>query len=76
MTDEKVIVTKRGRPLKGERPMSTSERKRDQRMRDKRATIDAIGDEESAPLRVLRRQNPLGLALSALGLKSAVGIIS
>ena len=33
--------------------MSTSERKRDQRMRDKRATIDAIGDEESAPLRAL-----------------------
>ncbi len=53
MTDETVTVTKRGRPPKGERPMSTSERKRDQRMRDKRATIDAIGEEESAPLRAL-----------------------
>jgi hypothetical protein len=33
--------------------MSTSERKRDQRMRDGRAVIDAIGDEQSAPLRAL-----------------------
>ena len=48
-----VTVTKRGRPPKGERPMSASERKRAQRMRDGRAAIDAIGDEESAPLRAL-----------------------
>ncbi len=33
--------------------MSTSERKRAQRMRDNRAAIDAIGDEQSAPLRAL-----------------------
>lgn len=53
MPDNAVTVTKRGRPPKGERPMSASERKRAQRMRDGRAAIDAIGDEESAPLRAL-----------------------
>ena len=53
MPDNPVTVTKRGRPPKGERPMSASERKRAQRMRDGRAAIDAIGDEESAPLRAL-----------------------
>ncbi|MBP9804426.1 MAG: hypothetical protein KBE22_05925 [Candidatus Accumulibacter sp.] len=33
--------------------MSASERKRAQRMRDSRAAIDAIGDEQNAPLRAL-----------------------
>jgi hypothetical protein len=33
--------------------MSDSERKRAQRTRDRRATIDAIGDEQNASLRAL-----------------------
>jgi len=33
--------------------MTDSERKRAQRTRDKRATMDAIGDEQNAPLRAL-----------------------
>ncbi|WP_287463312.1 hypothetical protein [Accumulibacter sp.] len=33
--------------------MTATERKRAQRMRDSRAAIDAIGDEENAPLRAL-----------------------
>lgn len=53
MADEHVTVTRRGRPPKGTRPMTDSERKRAQRTRDKRATIDAIGDEQNAPLRAL-----------------------
>lgn len=53
MPDSSVTVTKRGRPPKGERPMSDSERKRAQRVRDRRAAIDAIGDEQNAPLRAL-----------------------
>jgi hypothetical protein len=53
MTDKATAVTKRGRPPKGERPMTDSERKRAQRTRDKRAAIDAIGDEQNAPLRAL-----------------------
>ena len=53
MPDEKVTVTKRGRPPKGEQPMSDSERKRDQRMRDRRAAIEAIGNEHDAPFRAL-----------------------
>ena len=53
MSDSDVTVTKRGRPPKGERPMSVSERKRAQRTRDKRAAIDAIGDEQNASLRAL-----------------------
>ena len=53
MPDKSVTVTKRGRPPKGERPMSANERKRAQRMRDSRAAIDAIGDEQNAPLRAL-----------------------
>jgi hypothetical protein len=53
MPDSSVTVTKRGRPPKGERPMSDSERKRAQRTRDRRATIEAIGDEQNAPLRAL-----------------------
>ena len=53
MADSFVTVTKRGRPLKGERPMSDSERKRAQRQRDSRAITDGIGDEQNAPLRAL-----------------------
>lgn len=53
MTDSAVTVTKRGRPPKGERPMTASERKRAQRTRDRRATIEAIGDEQNAPLHAL-----------------------
>ncbi len=53
MTDKTVTLTKRGRPPKGERPMSDSERKRAQRMRDSRAITDAVGDVENAPLRAL-----------------------
>lgn len=33
--------------------MTDSERKRAQRMRDRRAAIEAIGDEQNAPLRAL-----------------------
>lgn len=53
MTDKATAITKRGRPPKGDRPMTASERKRAQRTRDKRAAIDAIGDEQNAPLRAL-----------------------
>jgi hypothetical protein len=53
MSDHVLTVRNRGRPPKGERPMTASERKRAQRARDKRATIDAIGDEQNAPLRAL-----------------------
>ena len=53
MSEKPVTVTKRGRPPKGERPMSDSERKRAQRQRDSRAATDAIGDEENAPLKAL-----------------------
>jgi predicted GNAT family N-acyltransferase len=53
MPDNPVTVTKRGRPPKGERPMSASERKRAQRTRDSQAVRDAIGDAEGAPLRAL-----------------------
>ena len=53
MADSSVTVTKRGRPLKGERPMSNSERKRAQRQRDSRAITNGIGDEENAPLKAL-----------------------
>jgi len=53
MADERVTVTRRGRPPKGEQPMSGSERKRAQRARDRRAAIDAIGDEQNASLRAL-----------------------
>ena len=53
MTDSLVTVTKPGRPLQGKRPMTSSERKRAQRMRDRRTVIDAIGDEMNAPLRAL-----------------------
>lgn len=53
MPDISVTVTQRGRPPKGDRPMTDSERKRAQRTRDRRATIDAIGDEQNAPLRAL-----------------------
>jgi hypothetical protein len=53
MTDSSVTVTKRGRPPKGDLPMTAAERKRAQRQRDSRAATDAIGDEENAPLRAL-----------------------
>ncbi|MDQ5942543.1 MAG: hypothetical protein QG572_1359 [Pseudomonadota bacterium] len=53
MTDPLVTVTKPGRPLQGKRPMTSSERKRAQRMRDRRMAIDAIGHEADAPLRAL-----------------------
>ncbi len=53
MTEEAVTLAKRGRPPKGEQPMNDRERKRAQRMRDGRAAIDAIGDEQNAPLRAL-----------------------
>ncbi len=53
MSDKSLTVTKRGRPPKGEQPMSDSERKRDQRTRDRRAAIEAIGNEHDAPLRAL-----------------------
>ncbi len=53
MPDSSVTATKRGRPANGDRPMTDSERKRAQRTRDKRATIDAIGDEQNAPVRAL-----------------------
>jgi hypothetical protein len=49
-----VTVTKqRGRPPKGDQPMTAAERKRAQRMRDSRAITDGIGDEQNAPLRAL-----------------------
>ena len=53
MSDSLVTVTKPSRPLKGERPMTDTERKRAQRLRDKRNAIDAIGHEQDAPLRAL-----------------------
>ena len=53
MADSSVTVTKRGRPPKGDLPMTAAERKRAQRQRDSRAATDAIGDEENAPLRAL-----------------------
>ncbi len=51
--NEKTAGVKRGRPLKGEQLMSAAERKRAQRMRDSRAAIDAIAEEQNAPLRAL-----------------------
>jgi len=53
MTEPLVTVTKRGRPPQGERAMTDIERKRAQRMRDRRTVIDAIGHETDAPLRAL-----------------------
>lgn len=53
MTDEHVSVPKRGRPPKGDKAMSAAARKRAQRMRDSRAAIDAVGNEQNASLRVL-----------------------
>ncbi len=47
MTDHVVTVTKPGRPLKGEQPMTDRERKRAQRMPFE-ATIDAIGGDGRA----------------------------
>lgn len=45
MAGGSVTVTKRGRPPKGDRPMTDSERKRAQRTRERRAALQAIGDE-------------------------------
>ncbi len=53
MTDPWVTVTKRGRRPQGDRAMTDRERKRAQRMRDRRAVIDAIGNEADAPLKAL-----------------------
>jgi len=53
MSDKPVTVTKRGRPPKGDQPMTAAERKRAQRQRDNRAITDGIGDEQNAPLRAL-----------------------
>ena len=53
MTDPLVTVTKGGRLPQGERAMTDKERKRAQRLRDRRAVIDAIGNETDAPLRAL-----------------------
>ena len=53
MSDGSVTVTQRGRPPKGDQRMTAAERKRAQRQRDSRAATDAIGHEESAPLRAL-----------------------
>jgi hypothetical protein len=53
MADSSVTVTKRGRPLKGDQPMTAAERKRAQRQRDSRAITAGIGDEQNAPLRAL-----------------------
>ncbi|MEF8735354.1 MAG: hypothetical protein V5B35_01700 [Candidatus Accumulibacter necessarius] len=53
MPDKPVTVTKRGRPPKGDQPMTSAERKHAQRQRDKQAITDGIGDEQNAPLRAL-----------------------
>jgi hypothetical protein len=53
MSDAGVTVTKRGRPPQGGRAMTDKERKRDQRLRDRRTVIDAIGHESDAPLKAL-----------------------
>jgi hypothetical protein len=53
MSDSPVTVTKRGRPLIGEQPMTPAERKQAQRQRDSRAITDGIGDEQNAPLKAL-----------------------
>lgn len=53
MANEVLRAMKRGRPPNSDHPMSASERKRTQRTGDRLATIDAIGDEQNAPLRAL-----------------------
>jgi len=53
VSDKPATVPQRGRPRMGEQALSAAERKRAQRMRDNRAAIDAIGDEQNAPLRAL-----------------------
>jgi hypothetical protein len=53
MADKTVTVTKKGRPPKGDQPMTPAERKHAQRQRDSRAITDGIGDEQNAPLRAL-----------------------
>jgi hypothetical protein len=80
MADSSVTVTKRGRPPKGDQPMTAAERKRAQRQRDSRAITDGIGDEQNAPLRALLAilgrvdaSEPPGCVHSELGQKSAGG---
>jgi hypothetical protein len=53
MTNPLVTVPKRGRPPQGKRAMTARERKRAQRMRDRRTVIEAIGNETDAPLKAL-----------------------
>jgi hypothetical protein len=53
MSDSPVTVTKRGRPPKGDQPMTAAERKHAQRQRDSRAITDGIGNEQNAPLKAL-----------------------
>jgi len=43
----------RGRPPKGDQAMTSAERKRGQRERDARAVAEVVGNEQTAPLRVL-----------------------
>ena len=49
-----VTVTKRkGRPMAGNSPMTAAQRKTAQRQRDKRESMEAIGNEQKASLRAL-----------------------
>jgi hypothetical protein len=80
MTDPLVTVPKRGRPPQGTRAMTDRERKRAQRMRDRRTVIDAIGNETDAPLKALldllggsRVPNRLAKLLDGLGWLSVSG---
>jgi hypothetical protein len=83
MSDSSVTVTKRGRPPKGDQPMTAAERKHAQRQRDSRAITDGIGDEQNAPLRALLAilgrvdaSKPPDSVPSAPGQKSAGDMIS
>ena len=53
MSSRALAVTKRGRPSKGERALTATERKRAQRQRDSQAALGTMGDEQNTPLRVL-----------------------
>ena len=50
-----------GRKALNEKPMTSAERKREQRRRENRATIEAIGCEESADAKTLLKLLELGL---------------
>ena len=84
MSESSVTLTKRGRPPKGDQPMTSAERKYAQRQRDKQAITDGIGDEQNAPLKALlailgradASEATLDSAHSGLGLKSAVAMVS